>query len=52
MANYVEAIGFEKQANRIVAANVQDRLTGNRFPIRAKLIVNTSGPWVDVLLNR
>ena len=52
MANYVEAIGFEKQANRIVAANVQDRLTGNRFPIRAKLIVNTCGPWVDVLLNR
>ncbi len=52
MANYVEAVGFEKQANRIVAANVQDTLTGDRFPIRAKLIVNTCGPWVDLLLNR
>lgn len=52
MANYVEAVGFEKQANRIVAANVQDILTGDRFPIRARLIVNTCGPWVDLLLNR
>lgn len=52
MANYVEAIGFEKQANRIVAANVKDILTGDTFSIRAKLIVNTCGPWVDLLLNR
>jgi len=52
MANYVEAVGFEKQANRIVAANVQDILTGEKFPIRAKLIVNTCGPWVDLLLKR
>jgi len=52
MANYVEAVGFEKQANRIVAANVKDILTGETFSIRAKLIVNTCGPWVDLLLNR
>jgi len=52
MANYVEAIGFEKPANRIVAANVQDILTGDKFSIRAKLIVNTCGPWVDLLLHR
>jgi glycerol-3-phosphate dehydrogenase len=52
MANYVEAIGFEKSANRIVAANVQDLLTGGKFSIRAKLLVNTCGPWVDLLLNR
>jgi len=52
MANYVEAVGFEKQANRIVAANVKDILTGETFSIHAKLIVNTCGPWVDLLLNR
>jgi len=52
MANYVEAIGFEKQANRIVAANVKNILTGDKFSIRAKLIINTCGPWVDLLLNR
>jgi len=52
MANYVEAVGFEKQANRIVAANVQDILAGDTFSIRAKLIVNTCGPWVDLLLHR
>jgi glycerol-3-phosphate dehydrogenase len=51
-ANYVEAIGFEKQNNRIVAARAKDTLTGNELTIRAKLIVNTCGTWVDLLLNR
>ncbi len=52
MANYVEAIGFEKSANRIVAANVQDVLAGDKFSIRAKIVINTCGPWVDLLLNK
>jgi glycerol-3-phosphate dehydrogenase len=52
IANYAEAVGFEKQKNRLVAARVRDGLTGNVLTIRAKLIVNTCGPWVDLLLNR
>jgi len=49
-ANYLEVIGFEKNKNRIVAARVKDLLTNNDFTIRAKIIVNTCGPWVDLLL--
>jgi len=52
VANYVEVSGFEKQKNRLVAARAKDALTGSELTIRAKLIVNTCGPWVDLLLNR
>jgi len=52
MANYVEAVGFEKQANRIIAANVKNILTGDAFSIRAQIVINTCGPWVDLLLNK
>jgi len=51
-ANYVEVIGFEKQQNRLVAARAKDVLTGSELAIRAKLFVNTCGPWVDLLLKR
>jgi glycerol-3-phosphate dehydrogenase len=51
-ANYAEVIGFEKQHNRLAAARVKDALTGNELTIRAKLFVNTCGPWVDLLLKR
>jgi glycerol-3-phosphate dehydrogenase len=51
-ANYAEVIGFEKQKNRVAAARVKDALTGNELTIRARLFVNTCGPWVDLLLKR
>jgi glycerol-3-phosphate dehydrogenase len=50
-ANYLEVTGFEKQKKRIVAARARDVLTGNELTIRAKIIVNACGPWVDLLLN-
>ncbi|MCG3118734.1 MAG: Aerobic glycerol-3-phosphate dehydrogenase [bacterium] len=52
VANYAEVVGFEKQKNRVVAARAKDVFTGNELAIRAKLIVNTCGPWVDLLLQR
>lgn len=51
-ANYVEVIGFEKLQNRLAAARAKDVLTGSELVIRAKLFVNTCGPWVDLLLKR
>jgi glycerol-3-phosphate dehydrogenase len=51
VANYVEAIGFLKQKNRITGVRVKDVLTGDELNIRAKITINNSGPWVDRVLN-
>lgn len=46
VANYVESTGASFEDGRwvIQARNVID---GNTFPIRAKVLVNAAGPWVD-----
>ena len=46
-ANYVEATGLARAAGRVVGAEVLDRLQGERFAIRARLMINTAGPWIN-----
>ncbi|EHJ91534.1 glycerol-3-phosphate dehydrogenase/oxidase [Vreelandella boliviensis] len=45
-ANYVESLGAEREGNLWVtkARNVMD---GSTFDIRAKVLINAAGPWVD-----
>jgi glycerol-3-phosphate dehydrogenase len=50
LANYVEVVGFLKQGERVIGVEAQDVLTGDRFDIRAKMVVNASGPWVEQVL--
>ncbi len=51
-ANYVKAIGFLKEGNKVTGIKAQDTLTSEKFEIRAKMVVNNAGPWVDdVLMN-
>ena len=50
MANYTKVIGFLTQQDRVVGACVQDVLAGEQFDIRARMIVNTTGPWVNQCL--
>src|SRR5262249_7720415 len=42
LANYVEAVGFEQGGVRVV-----DRVGGSDFVIRARQVLNATGPWVD-----
>lgn len=49
-ANYVEATGFVRQEETIVATHVSDRLSGAEGTIRAAVTVNCAGPWADFLL--
>jgi Glycerol-3-phosphate dehydrogenase len=44
--NYIEATGFIKENNKIIGVKVVDTLTGEENEIYARLILNTSGPWV------
>ena len=48
-ANYLTAINFQYDGNKITSAIIQDELTGSTFPIKAKNIVSAGGPWVDQL---
>ncbi len=45
--SYAEVTAFEKDAGRIVGARVRDRLSGREVLVRARVVVNATGPWVD-----
>ena len=50
VANYAEVVGFLRQGNRVVGVEARDTLTGGVFPVRARMVVNAAGPWVDQVL--
>ncbi|RUR45013.1 glycerol-3-phosphate dehydrogenase/oxidase [Vreelandella populi] len=45
-ANYVESLGAERQ-DGVWVTNARDTTNGNTFEIRAKVLINAAGPWVD-----
>jgi glycerol-3-phosphate dehydrogenase len=47
VANYVEAVGILKEGKNILGVKARDTLSGEQFDIRAKVVVNAAGPWVD-----
>lgn len=49
-ANYVEAVGFTARGSRITGVRARDRLTGDAFEVRARLVINAAGPWAPALL--
>ncbi len=48
-ANHVEAVGFEKESGRITAVAALDHLTGRPLTIRARQVLNATGPWGDAV---
>jgi glycerol-3-phosphate dehydrogenase len=50
--NYVEALDFLWQGNRVCGVKARDRLDGAEFDIRAKLVLNAAGPGAEYLLER
>ncbi|WP_121969977.1 glycerol-3-phosphate dehydrogenase/oxidase [Leptolyngbya sp. BC1307] len=51
VANHTRVVNLLKEGDRVVAATAQDQLTGDRFTIQAKTIVNASGPWINQLIS-
>jgi glycerol-3-phosphate dehydrogenase len=47
IANYMAVRALERTAGRVVGAQLEDRLTGERGVIRASVVVNSTGPWAD-----
>jgi glycerol-3-phosphate dehydrogenase len=47
-ANYTGVVELKSTAEgTIAAAEIQDQLSGRRFPVRAKCFVNATGPFAD-----
>jgi glycerol-3-phosphate dehydrogenase len=51
-ANYVEARTLLRSGPRIAGAEVEDRHSGSRFPIRATAVLNAAGPWAGAVAAR
>ena len=48
--NYLRVTGFEKDVSgKIAAAEVEDQISRQRFVIRARSFVNSSGPFADTV---
>ncbi|KGL62443.1 glycerol-3-phosphate dehydrogenase/oxidase [Polaribacter sp. Hel1_85] len=47
--NYTKATDFIYEENRVVGTTVKDTISNTSFDIKAKYVVNATGPWVDNL---
>ncbi len=50
IGNYVEAEQLLTDGKRVSGVRAIDRLSGDRFDIRARLVINAAGPWAEGLL--
>jgi glycerol-3-phosphate dehydrogenase len=48
--NYAEAVNFLKEGDRISGVRVKDRLSGEEFDVRGRMVLNAAGPWAERLL--
>ncbi len=49
VANHLEVTGLLKEAGRVAGASVEDTLTGENWEVRAKTVVNATGPFSDAV---
>lgn len=51
LVSKMKAIGFLYEGDQIVGVKARDLLTDQVVEIHAKILINTSGPWVDKIRN-
>ena len=51
LVSKMKAIGFLYDNDQIVGVKARDLLTDEVVEIKAKIVINTSGPWVDKIRN-
>jgi glycerol-3-phosphate dehydrogenase len=50
--NYMEVTGFLRDGRRVTGVSVVDRMTGAKFDVRARVVLNTAGAWSVRLLDQ
>ena len=48
--NHARAVELLRAAGRVAGARVRDELSGSECELRARLVINATGPWADKLL--
>ena len=46
-SNYVEATGFLIQAKQVQGITARDNITNDEYKIRSRMVINSTGPWID-----
>ncbi len=52
IANHCEATTLIQQGGRVTGVQAEDRIGGERFEVRARVVVNAAGPYAEALLLR
>ena len=52
VANYCDVTSLVLQGGRVSGVQVEDRLGGDRFEVRARTVINAAGPYAEALLVR
>lgn len=47
VVNHARVIGFLRSGNEVCGVEIQDALTGDIYKVRARLVVNAAGHWLD-----
>ncbi len=50
LVNYARVVAVLREGEKVVGAQVRDRLTGDEFEVQARVVANATGPWTDSLL--
>lgn len=50
VVNYAEVVQFLRNGDRVTGVAVYDRLTGDEFEVRGRVVLNATGPWAKWLL--
>ena len=49
LLSYTKALSFVYESEKVIGAQVEDVFSGKTHTIKAKAIINATGPWVDEL---
>lgn len=47
--NYAEVLSLRTESGRVAGAEVRDAIDGEAVSVRARVVVNATGPWLDAI---
>jgi len=50
--NYAEAVGLTMSDKQVTGVEVKDNLSGDKFTINARCVINSAGPWSEGILEK